>query len=387
MGIYSRDDTGFSIDIGNDGTYTHRGFIEFDTASIPDHADIEDVVLNVTFTSLGDYNCDVNELESKVYSASDENLYKDIGNGTSYIDNDAFCKSGSSFYPSLDLGSDSDFKLQELLEDNWFGVGIKWNDESSYGSLAYIYPSEDTAGFIPVLVVNYNLDIVHDANGNIIKGLGKSYVYNDFNKLSKERNKNSTGDLIEEYAYDQNGQRWKKVSYNIDNKGNNQTSYYIDPEFINIRNTNGTIFNETYYSLNGKQVALEFNGNTNRTYYHNDHLGSTTLVTNQSADIIEENFFNPFGDIYSGGEDSRFLYTGQEFDRLINLYYYGARYYQASILRRFISPDSVIADLYNPQNLNRYSYVLNNPYKYVDPNCNEPTTVPSPSPSPTGSPN
>src|SRR3989338_941208 len=34
---------------------------------------------------------------------------------------------------------------------------------------------------------------------------------------------------------------------------------------------------------------------------------------------------------------------------------------------RFIQPDSIIGDKYNPQNLNRYSYVLNNPYKYTDP--------------------
>ncbi|MBS3081492.1 hypothetical protein J4416_00960 [Candidatus Pacearchaeota archaeon] len=37
---------------------------------------------------------------------------------------------------------------------------------------------------------------------------------------------------------------------------------------------------------------------------------------------------------------------------------------------RFIQPDPVISDIYNPQNLNRYAYVLNNPYKYTDPTGN-----------------
>ncbi len=39
---------------------------------------------------------------------------------------------------------------------------------------------------------------------------------------------------------------------------------------------------------------------------------------------------------------------------------------------RFVQPDQNIPNIYNPQALNRYSYVLNNPYKYVDPSGNEP---------------
>ncbi len=43
-----------------------------------------------------------------------------------------------------------------------------------------------------------------------------------------------------------------------------------------------------------------------------------------------------------------------------------ARYYDPS-LGRFISPDSVIPDAYNPQALASYSYVVNNPLRYTDP--------------------
>ncbi|HMS23086.1 MAG TPA: RHS repeat-associated core domain-containing protein, partial [Candidatus Levybacteria bacterium] len=43
-----------------------------------------------------------------------------------------------------------------------------------------------------------------------------------------------------------------------------------------------------------------------------------------------------------------------------------ARYY-SSDMRRFTQPDDIIQDVYNPQSLNRYSYVLNNPLKYTDP--------------------
>jgi RHS repeat-associated protein len=63
------------------------------------------------------------------------------------------------------------------------------------------------------------------------------------------------------------------------------------------------------------------------------------------------------------------LFTGQRLDST-GLYYYGARYYDPSI-GRFISPDSIIPDPYNPQSLNRYSYCLNNPLKYTDPTGHE----------------
>lgn len=43
-----------------------------------------------------------------------------------------------------------------------------------------------------------------------------------------------------------------------------------------------------------------------------------------------------------------------------------ARYHDPG-LRRFISADTIVPDPNNPQSLNRYSYCLNNPLKYVDP--------------------
>ncbi len=47
-------------------------------------------------------------------------------------------------------------------------------------------------------------------------------------------------------------------------------------------------------------------------------------------------------------------------------YYYGARYYD-TVIGRFISPDSLVPEALNPQSLNRYSYVINNPVNHIDP--------------------
>lgn len=59
-------------------------------------------------------------------------------------------------------------------------------------------------------------------------------------------------------------------------------------------------------------------------------------------------------------------HTTQHITETIGLYYYGARWYDAS-RGRFIQPDAIVPEPGNPQNLDRYAYALNNPVKYSDP--------------------
>jgi hypothetical protein len=46
--------------------------------------------------------------------------------------------------------------------------------------------------------------------------------------------------------------------------------------------------------------------------------------------------------------------------------FYNARYYDPGI-GRFTQVDTIVPNMFNPQSLNRYTYVLNNPVKYIDP--------------------
>ncbi|MFH1381390.1 MAG: RHS repeat-associated core domain-containing protein [Chloroflexota bacterium] len=81
--------------------------------------------------------------------------------------------------------------------------------------------------------------------------------------------------------------------------------------------------------------------------------------------------YYPYGDCRNSqgtlGTDK--LFTGQRLDDT-GLYYYGARYYDPTI-GRFISPDTIVQKPTNPQTLNRYSYVINNPLRYRDPSGNK----------------
>ena len=49
---------------------------------------------------------------------------------------------------------------------------------------------------------------------------------------------------------------------------------------------------------------------------------------------------------------------------------YGARWYDP-LTGRFLQPDTIVPEPFNPQSLNRYSYCLNNPIKYTDPTGQE----------------
>jgi RHS repeat-associated protein len=65
-------------------------------------------------------------------------------------------------------------------------------------------------------------------------------------------------------------------------------------------------------------------------------------------------------------------FTGQILDAESGLYYFDARYYDPE-LGCFTQPDSRIADLSNPQSYNRYSYCVNNPLRYTDPDGRAPS--------------
>ena len=60
------------------------------------------------------------------------------------------------------------------------------------------------------------------------------------------------------------------------------------------------------------------------------------------------------------------LFTGQREITGLGIYHYGARFYSPK-LGRFLSEDTIVPGYTNPQSLNRYSYVTNNPLRYTDP--------------------
>jgi RHS repeat-associated protein len=105
-------------------------------------------------------------------------------------------------------------------------------------------------------------------------------------------------------------------------------------------------------------------------YYLGDHLGSSNVMTDRNGVVVEHYEYSAFGLSKCGGSGSAFQvsnrFTGQIADEETGLYYYNSRYYDP-VLGRFIQADTIVPGAANPQNLNRYTYVNNNPLKYIDP--------------------
>jgi len=89
----------------------------------------------------------------------------------------------------------------------------------------------------------------------------------------------------------------------------------------------------------------------------------TDALGNQEGSTVK---YLPFGEARATIDiPTDKLFTGQRLDST-GLYYYNARYYDPTI-GRFISADTIVQSMMNPQCLNRFSYALNNPLKYTDP--------------------
>jgi RHS repeat-associated protein len=106
-------------------------------------------------------------------------------------------------------------------------------------------------------------------------------------------------------------------------------------------------------------------------YYFSDRLGTHSLITDANGDVPpqQESDYYPYGGEIpiSGNDSNHYKFTAKERDSESNLDYFGARHY-ASATGRFMTPDwsevpypVPYANFQNPQALNLYGYVQNNP--------------------------
>jgi RHS repeat-associated protein len=222
---------------------------------------------------------------------------------------------------------------------------------------------------------------VYDSNGNMTTRGAQTITWDVENRPTTV-----TGGAS--FVYDGDGNRVKKTE-------GGETTLYINKCYE--KNLTTGVITSSYY-LGDRLIAQK--ENTTLRYIHQDSLGSSSVVSNSSGTSVGSVKYYPFGACLQsqGTPGTDKLFTGQRLDET-GLYYYGARYYDPTI-GRFISPDTVVqqtpesgakvidelvvslsgpktfnfrfvkaqeVDYINPQEHNRYSYVLNNPLKYHDP--------------------
>ena len=102
-------------------------------------------------------------------------------------------------------------------------------------------------------------------------------------------------------------------------------------------------------------------------YYHKDHIGSSSMVTDGTGAVYQYLMYLPFGESMAeqklGGYSSRYRFTGKELDPLSGLYDFGARYYDPRLSVWFgVDPLAEKYPAWSP-----FSYTLNNPIRFTDP--------------------
>ncbi len=128
-----------------------------------------------------------------------------------------------------------------------------------------------------------------------------------------------------------------------------------------------------YMFFNGERIARR-DGSNPPFYYFSDHLKSTDVVTNNSGAIQDESDYFPYGGeiVLSNLTPQNYKFNGKERDSESGLDEFGARYHSSG-LSRFMTPDwaarptavpyAVFGD---PQSLNLYNYVRNDPVSRAD---------------------
>jgi RHS repeat-associated protein len=227
------------------------------------------------------------------------------------------------------------------------------------GAEAGLLPTQSAAAVNPANNRLAGLD--YDEAGNLLLNGHDVYVYDAENRLVSFQSSSAPAT----YAYDGDGRR---VTRSI--RGALQTWV----TYVQVYDAMGKMIAE--YNNQGAGLG----GQTSAKFITSDHLGSTRVVTKADGSVKGRYDYLPFGEelgagisarnnttmLYSSTDATRQKFTGHERDAESGLDFMQARYC-SSMAGRFMSPDSVAGSPSNPQSLNLYAYVMNNPMKYSDP--------------------
>ncbi|KXB50166.1 RHS repeat-associated core domain protein, partial [Bacteroidales bacterium KA00344] len=102
-------------------------------------------------------------------------------------------------------------------------------------------------------------------------------------------------------------------------------------------------------------------------YYHPDHLGSSSYITNLDGEVVQHIEYVPFGEVFieerNNTWNTPYLFNAKELDEETGLYYYGARYMDPKI-SMWLGVDPLMEKY---PSVTGYCYTMDNPIKFIDP--------------------
>ncbi|MFA5188562.1 MAG: FG-GAP-like repeat-containing protein [Patescibacteria group bacterium] len=314
--------------------------------------------------------------------------YDNVGNIAQIIDESETNTKKKSVFEYDDLYRLTSATISDSFSDytQTYAYDSLGNFTNRSGLGNYAYEGNTGTSFAnphAVTTINSAANLDYDNNGNLTNLhlgsfvlIGADYDYN--NRIIETLRPNSQTST---YKYDHSGQR---IEQNI-SSGAKVTVY---PNKYYEKTTEGETVSETLNIYSHDQLigTVQASGSSFNLYFvHPDHLNSSSVMTNydETGSVDQVIDYTPFGGLrfneQNSSQDIERKFTGHIADDSTTLQYFGARYYQGDV-GRFWSEDPVFLDignsgskkvwgesLANPQGLNSYSYVLNNPLRLIDP--------------------
>jgi len=200
-----------------------------------------------------------------------------------------------------------------------------------------------------------SIDFGYDANANITTENAWTYVYDPSNQLIRVLNGTNQ---VAEYTYNGAGQRVKKVT---------QTEtrifhYDLWGHLIAETNQSGQMLAEYVYL--GDQLLAMIKPGESVYYFHNDHLGTPQVLTDDTGTITWKAVYTPFGEAVPSIQtvENPFRFPGQYYDQETGLHYNYFRYYNPQT-GRYITPDPIGLE----GGINLFTYVDSDPVGSIDP--------------------
>jgi RHS repeat-associated protein len=279
--------------------------------------------------------------------------------------------------------------LESYDIDNYGNLTAKAGKSYTYGNCG--------AGPHAVCSVEGSDPYQYDSNGNLSLGGGRSLTYDGGNRPVHIENGSAEVDFV--YSAERN--RVVQIAGPLDGTNTTRTVYVglgATGKSMYERATHGGTVEHTHFLYAGdahgggafavKVIREQSSASptTSTSYYHFDHLGSVTTISDESGHVLTPDWSGPAATVMSydawgsrrdplgqPADPTSFSlqpghreYTGHETIPDVGLVNMNGRVYDP-VLGRFLAPDPNVQFVADLQSYNRYSYVHNNPLSYTDP--------------------